>query len=167
MKKSSDRKCKYLLWNIKDILDIANGSGKIKISDTFFVKFEKELTFSQLYGILKANKEYSFKKNIPQSSCLCEICENTTLLARGLNKALETSLPTNPHDVVEKYTCNLSTTTCALNCCGICFSETFDFGPRKCNSNEESSNSEDDHEDDEVKYCSWAKKITKEVFRLF
>ena len=36
----------YLLWNIRDILDIANGSGKIKISDTFFVKFEKKLTFS-------------------------------------------------------------------------------------------------------------------------
>ena len=82
----------YLLWNTRDILDIANRSGKIEISDSFHLKFEKKLTFSQMYDFLKAHKEYSYNKN---GTCLCEICENATLIAKGLSKALE-----NPHDLV-------------------------------------------------------------------
>ena len=39
----------YLLWNLRDILDIANGTGKVKISNSFYQTFEKLLTFSQLY----------------------------------------------------------------------------------------------------------------------
>ena len=158
----------YLLWNIRDVLDIANGSGKIKVPDTFFRKFEKALTFSQLYDFLKVHKEYAFNKNIPHGSCLCEICENTTLLAKGLNKVLENSIPSNPHDLVEKFACNLSLKQCALSQCEQC--STFDFVPRKSDSHSESSSSsEKDSADDDIQYFCWTtieKRITKAKFSL-
>lgn len=160
----------YLLWNIKDVLNIANGSGKIKVPDTFFHKFEKELTFSQLYDFLKAHKEYAFNKNIPHGSCLCEICENATLLAKALNKVLENPIPSNPHDLVEKFACNLSLKKCASSQCEQC--STFDFGPRKSDSHSESSSSsssEKDSADDDIQYFCWTtieKRITKAKFSL-
>lgn len=160
----------YLLWNIKDVLNIANGSGKIKVPDTFFHKFEKELTFSQLYDFLKAHKEYAFNKNIPHGFCLCEICENATLLAKALNKVLENPIPSNPHDLVEKFACNLSLKKCASSQCEQC--STFDFGPRKSDSHSESSSSsssEKDSADDDIQYFCWTtieKRITKAKFSL-
>lgn len=112
---------------MRDILDIVNRTGKIEIANSFNLKFEKLLTFSQLYDFFKAHKEYSYNKDISHGSCLCEICENTTLLAKGLSKVLENSLPTNPHDLVEKVACNLNIKKCAINQCETCSSKTFDF----------------------------------------
>ena len=71
----------YLLWNPRDIIDIANETGKIEIANSFIQTFNKSLTFSQLYDFLKTHKEYSYNKNIPHGSCLCDICENCVLLA--------------------------------------------------------------------------------------
>ena len=158
----------YLLWTLRDLFEIVNGSGKIKLDDTFFKRFGKEITFSQLYDFLKAHKEYAWNKNIPQGSCLCEICENTSLLAKGLNKALENPIPTNPHDLIEKFACDLKYKECALNKCPLC--STFDFGPRKCDTSEDSdsdSDSSDDSSSTEIKFFSWIridKKMTKAQF---
>ena len=82
----------YLLWNLRDIIDIANGTGKIEIANSFIQTFNKSLTFSQLYDFLKTHKKYSYNKNIPHDSCLCDICENCVLLAKGLNKKIEEPL---------------------------------------------------------------------------
>ena len=52
-KKDGERHYKqrlYLLWNLRDILDIANGTGKTEVGISFNQKFDKLLTFSQLYG---------------------------------------------------------------------------------------------------------------------
>ena len=38
----------YLLWNLRDIIDIANGTGKIEIANSFIQNFNKSLTFLQL-----------------------------------------------------------------------------------------------------------------------
>ena len=152
----------YLLWNLRDILDIASGTGKMEIGNSFNEKFDKLLTFSQLYDFLKSHKEYSYNKNIPHGSCLCEICENCVLLAKRFSKKLEDPLPPNPHDLVEKFACDLSIKKCALNQCECCSSETYDFGLKKCYSNSESS--EYDEEPDEVNYFFWTKidkRITK------
>lgn len=43
---------------MRDILDIANGTGKIQISDSFSLTFAQLLTFSQLYDFLKTNKQF-------------------------------------------------------------------------------------------------------------
>ena len=158
----------YLIWNLRDILDIANRTGKIEIGNSFNQKFDKLLTFLQLYDFLKAHKEYSYNNNIPHGSCLCEICENCFLLAKGLSKKLEDPLPTNPHDLVEKFACDLNIKKCALNQCECCSSETYDFGLKKCYSNSESS--EYDEEPDEVNYFFWTKidkRITKANYSAY
>lgn len=155
----------YLLWNLRDILEIANGTGKIEIANSFNQTFDKLLRFSQLYDFLKAHKEYSYNKNIPHGSCLCEICENCVLLAKGLNKKLEEPLPTDPHDLVEKFACDLNIKKCALNECESCSYENFDFGSKKDHSNSDSFESVEeagDDDEDEVKYLSW-KKIEKRI----
>ena len=36
-------------------------------------------------NILKYHKDYCYNQNTPHGSCLCEICENYVLLAKGLN----------------------------------------------------------------------------------
>ena len=110
----------YLLWTLRELLDIANGSGKVDVSDSFYQKFEKLLTFSQLYDFLKYHKEYCYNQNIPHGSCLCEICENCVLLAKGLNNRLLRPLPTNPHDLIERFSCNLEEIECVLDRCPIC-----------------------------------------------
>ena len=155
----------YLLWNLRDILDIANGTGKIEISNSFNKAFDKLLTFSQLHDFLKAHKEYSYNKNIPHGSCLCEICENCILLAKGLSKMLEDPLPTNPHDLVEKFACDLDIKKCALNQCESCSSKNFDFGSKKNHPNSEGEIDDDDdndNDDDEVKY-SPGPRLKKEL----
>ena len=66
----------YLLWNLRNLLDIINDTVKVDVTDTFYQKFKKLLTFSQLYDFLKYNMEYCYNQSIPHGSCLCEICEN-------------------------------------------------------------------------------------------
>ena len=73
----------YLLWNLRDIIDIANRTRKIETANSFIQTNNKSLTFLQLYNFLKAHKEFSYNKNIPHGPCLCDICESCVLLAKG------------------------------------------------------------------------------------
>ena len=82
---------RYLLWSIRDIMDLINGPKIVEsdsVMDTFELQFGKKLTFRQLYGLFKRNKQYIFNRKIPQWSCLCEIYENAIFLANGLNEKL-------------------------------------------------------------------------------
>ena len=100
---------RYLLWTIREILEIANGSDAIETSETFHDKFQKKITFRQLHDFLKFHKEYIFNRSIPHWSCLCEVCENVVMRCVDINKAIpkkEKKLPENPHDIVEKFKCN-------------------------------------------------------------
>ena len=90
-----------------DLLDIINGTGKVDVADTFYQNFKKLLTLSQLYGFMKYHKEYCYNQNISHESCLCEICENCVLLTKGLNTRLLCLLPTNPHELIERFSCSL------------------------------------------------------------
>ena len=56
---------RYLLWTIRDLLEILNGCS--------------------LYKFLKQHEEFVFNKDIPQASCLREICENLTFLAKSIS----------------------------------------------------------------------------------
>ena len=61
-------------------------------------------------------------KNIPHT-CLYEICENCILHANGLNACktkLSVKVPTNPHDIVETYSCDTAEKECMLNDCEEC-----------------------------------------------
>ena len=117
-----DQKC-YLLWKIRDLHEIANGGSVIEEAggDSFSNAFGRPLKFALLY-VLKLHKEYVFNRDIPQWSCLCELCENVTLLATGVNRVFKDKFPTSPHDIVEKFSCS-STRHCMYDaCCKICSS---------------------------------------------
>ena len=148
----------YLLWTLRDLLDIANGSGKVDVTDSFYQNFEKLLTFSQLYDFLKYHKEYCYNQNIPHGSCLCEICENCVLLAKGLNTRLLRPLPTNPHDLIERFSCNLEEIGCVMDRCSTCCVAEIDL--EKQPSDDDSSDSADENATDQVIYFTW-KKIEK------
>ena len=175
----------YLLWPLRDLILMANGTEEMK--DSFVLKFEKKLTFSQFYDFLKRHKEYVYNTNIPHSSCLCEICENASLFAKGLNsqrRKLKGKLPTNPHELIEMFSCNSDEADCMLENCCMCKSsklidELIVDHPSESESSEESnssdgssvSNDPNDSEDqaseqnaDKVIYYRWQtvdKKITK------
>ena len=80
----------------------------MQTEDSFMNEFGRKLLFHQLYELIKANKQYICNKNIPHSTCLCKICENTVVFMQGLNKSLpkELNVPSNPHDIVEKFSCD-------------------------------------------------------------
>ena len=77
---------RYVLWPLRDILDMLNGSD-ISVGDFFKDMFEKELLFTVFYKFIKAPKQYIFNCKLSQNTCVCETCENAVLLARGLNQA--------------------------------------------------------------------------------
>ena len=114
---------RYLLWKIRDLHEIANGGSVIEEAggDSFSNAFGRPLKFALLY-VLKLHKEYVFNEDIPQWSCLCELCENVTLLATGVNKVLKDKLPTSPHNIVEKFSCSSTRHSMYDACCEICSS---------------------------------------------
>ena len=101
---------RYLLWTIRHILDIINGSKLLESSegDNVYFKFEKDITFRELYDILRRHKQYIFNTKIPQWSCLCEICENALFLVNGLNKKIypESRLPTTINELIARFSCD-------------------------------------------------------------
>ena len=114
MGKINDKKVyetkKYLLWTLHDLLDMLNGCEVTgtQTEDSFMNEFGRKLSFRQPYELIKAKKQYIHNKSIPHGTCLYEICENAVFFMQGLNKSLpeEFNLPSNPHDIVEKFSCD-------------------------------------------------------------
>ena len=77
---------RYILWKIRDLLGIINASKVITNEKyaSFPETFQRDLSFRQLYEFLKGHKEPAWNDEIPQSSCLCELCENAILLANRI-----------------------------------------------------------------------------------
>ena len=75
---------------------------------------------SQLYDFLKYRKGYCYNQNISHGSYLCEICENCVLFAKGLNTRLLCPLPTNPHELIERFSCKLQEIDCVMDRCPNC-----------------------------------------------
>ena len=142
----------YLLWTLRDILDIVNGE-----SSNFQTTFSEKLTFSQLYDFIKANKQFVFNNKIPHTSCLCETCENVVLLAKWLNKTLkECQLPDNPHDLVERYSCSSDSKLCMFDQCEKCSSGKLCEAPSSIATNSCSeSGSESDDDESLVSFYRW------------
>ena len=74
------------MWTLNDLLNIANGRSLIKNESSFEFLFGKKIKFHQLYEYIKSNMEYVYNRDIPQSFCLCEICENVCFVAKAFNK---------------------------------------------------------------------------------
>ena len=73
------------MWALNDLLNIANGNSLIKSE----FSFGKKIKFHQLYEYIKSNREYVYNRDIPLSSCLCEICENVRFVAKALDKKIQ------------------------------------------------------------------------------
>ena len=87
--------------------------------------------------------------------CLCEICENVCFIAKALNKKINSCnmMPTDPHSLAEKYTCDSSSRTCMFSENECCYftGVTMEEFPYDC---------------DDVEYYEWAKadgKVKKVV----
>ena len=122
VEKVDDKSKRYLIWTLNDLLNIANGSSLIKRESSFEFSFGKKIKFHQLYEYIKSNREYVYYRDISQSSCLSEIRENVCFVAKALNKKIKSCnmVPTNPHSLAEKYTCDSSSRTCMFSenkCC--------------------------------------------------
>ena len=115
---------KYLLWTLNGLLDVLNGCEVtgIQTEDSFLNEFGRKLSFRQLYELIKANKQYSYNKNIPHVTCLCEICKNVGFFMQGLNQSppKELNLQLNPHDIVEKFSCDSNNQDCMNSECNNC-----------------------------------------------
>ena len=72
-----------------------------------------------MYNFLKMHKEVAHNSDIPHSSYLCEVCDNASLLTKGINSSLKSSsiLLPNAHNMVETHTCkSISRDYMRLNC---------------------------------------------------
>ena len=80
--------------------------------------FENELSFGQMYNLLKMHKKVAYNIDIPHSSCLCELCENVSLLTKEISSSFKSSdiLWPTAHDLVETHTRDLSSEDCIANC---------------------------------------------------
>ena len=70
----------YLLWSLRDALEIINGAAGFKH------EFGELLSFTWFYHFIKGKKQIILQKDIPETSCLCEICENASLMAKAVRK---------------------------------------------------------------------------------
>ena len=100
---------RYLLWNLWDALEILNGQ-----KESFKDKFGEPLTFAKFYRFIKKKKPFLFQRSIPDTFCLCEICENAPSMAKAIRKEIKDH-STTPHDLAEKYLCNSSNANCISN----------------------------------------------------
>ena len=112
---------RYLLWTLREVLDILNGDA-LSNSKYFKSKFRKSVSFPQVYSFLKMQKEIKWNRDIPHDTCACEVCENITLLIRGLNPKLAEKLPEDPDKVIDKFTCSRKnrTSSCMQGTCTLC-----------------------------------------------
>ena len=159
---------RYLLWNMRHLLNILNGNevaGSTTVAETFVGRFEKPLSFSLLYNFIRNQKELICNQNIPQGSCLCEVCENSCLLAKGINKCANTDLPTNPHDIVEDNCCDSTVDHCMLGLCEDCsIPKKFNHIDDETSSNDNIDSSDGETDGNQVTYCKWTqveKKVQK------
>ena len=142
---------------MSDLHGILNGNKNVesKNYETFQNTFGKWLEFSLMYDFLKTRKQYIYNKDIPHASCLCEICENVCLLAKGISKSLKNDgLPVNPHDIVEEYACDTSSRSCMFGECIVC-SLHHDLYFNQNESGESDIDFEHEDEKNTVTYSKW------------
>ena len=148
----------YLLWSLKYSHDILNGTSASigQAPPNFQTTFSEKLTFSQLYDFIKNHKQYIYNKNIPHTSCLCDTCENSVLLAKGINscKQVPNGLPETPHDIVKRYICS-DQTAYMFNECSECEDGKLCGLAADYNWSDSNSGSDSDTNANEVSFYKW------------
>ena len=146
---------RYLLWKIRDLLGIINVSKVITNEQyaSFPEMFQRDLSFRQLYEFLKGHKELAWNDQTPQSSCLCELCENAVLLAKGINSSLKSKiLATNVPDLVEANACDSSQDVCMVRECELCLTSNLPL-------------SDFDEENTTISFLNW-QRVDKNIAKI-
>ena len=103
---------------------------------------------------------------MPQKTCLCEICKNTSLLGKGLNNAFKLKdVPSEPNSFVEKYSCDSELREYMLNSCDECK----DHGLSVDDIESEETNKDDSDSDSEtnmVRYYQWKRGDDRYLTKL-
>ena len=107
---------RYLLWPMRDMLNILN---MCDAEESYAQAFDDK-SFRMLHRFINEHKQYIYNKRIPHNTCLCEICENTVLLSKGIARAFPSNIPTNPHTIAEHYSCDSDAAECMLGQCDEC-----------------------------------------------
>ena len=124
----------------------------VSVGESFKIMFEEELSFTLFYKFIKEGKQYILNCNIPQNTCLYEICENAVLLPGGLTQARKKSIPCNFYAFVKEYSCNSNEKNCMLSICEECKSHGLEQNNKRNdetveNDGDRSSNSDSDGDD--------------------
>ena len=140
---------RYLIWMLRDLLKILDGESK-----------EYQYTFSQHYKFIQSRKEMVYLKDIPETSYLCEICENTALMAKSLSK-LNKHHPKDPQTFDEACSCDFDNLDCMMGDFKKCtvkdsrplFDEIADSRKSECEENESNT--------DKIDYKQWIRENWK------
>ena len=150
---------RYLLWTLRDALGILNNQ-----EDGFHINFEEELSFGIFYRFIKRKKQFVYQRDIPDTSCLCEVCENAAMMAKAIRKQ-KSGHPTNAHDIVEKYSCDSDDPKCMKNICETCqpakIIQSWDADSPSSLSETDASESSDDDESDYISFTMWIREDKK------
>ena len=94
-----DKQKRYLLWPMRDILNILNMS---EAEESYVQAFEEKLSFRMFHRCLNEHKQYIYNKRIPNNTCLCEICEKT-VLSKGIARVFSSNIliTTDPPTIAE------------------------------------------------------------------
>ena len=102
--------------------------GKVDAEKTYAQKREMlngeeknsyKFTFKQMYKYIKTKKQLILQGNIPDTSCLCKVCDNSCLIAKAL-RGFKKGHPTDAYFIMEKYCCDPSTQACIESTCENC-----------------------------------------------
>ena len=82
------------------------------------MSFEENLSFNIFYRFIKRKKQFVYQRDIPDTSCLCKVCENVAMMSEAFLKQ-KSDHPTNAH-IVEKYSHDSDDPKCLKNICETC-----------------------------------------------
>ena len=73
-----------------------------------------------VYQFLNEHNQYIYSKRIPHNTYLCEICDNTVLLSKGIARVFSSNNPADPRTIAEHYSCDNNAAECMLGQCDEC-----------------------------------------------
>ena len=156
---NSGRK-RYLIWNLRDALEILNGQKEFQGEVWWTTDFHKVLSFHQKEKAIYFSTGYSWYI-LP--------------LVKAIRKEKK-GHPTTPHDLDEKYSYDSSNVNCISNKCRECSPTKILSGWDEASSSESNTegSSSIDEKSDEVTHTQWTredrkmkkiiKSVTKETF---
>ena len=71
--------------------------------DRFHINFEENLSFGIFSRLIRHKKQFVYQRDIPDTSYLCEACENAAMMAKVIRKK-KSCHPINP-TILSKNTC--------------------------------------------------------------